>query len=203
MLRLFKFLLAAVFTLATVVIVGIIWLLVAVDPNEYKPQIEQLAADNDIRLEIGGDIHWRIWPSLAIELTDTRIAIPQQGIDRLDFRNGALIVDTRQLLQRNVVFRGLSIDGAIIEARTLEDAGKIVAAPALANGADNSDTSRPFSMKVEQIKLNDSSIRFQSGDTLYSLERLSFLIDGFDIGKPFDLSLSAESTTAEGTPVSL
>ena len=48
-----------------------------VNPEDYKPQLEQAAADNGVNLKIGGQLHWSVFP-LGFSAQDITLQLPQE-----------------------------------------------------------------------------------------------------------------------------
>ncbi|SEA13714.1 AsmA family protein [Microbulbifer marinus] len=66
---------------------AVAWLLAGLDVNKYKPQLEQLAAEQGIALKLDGDIGWQLWPNVALELQGVQLAPlpqPEQPLVRAD-----------------------------------------------------------------------------------------------------------------------
>ena len=63
-----KWLLRSALTTITLALAAIIYLLVAVDPNDYKPQITNLAANQGLELSLDGDLAWQFFPQIGIKV---------------------------------------------------------------------------------------------------------------------------------------
>src|SRR5690554_4664193 len=67
--RLLKWLFAGLAGLVTLVVLGILALVIFVDLNSFKPQIEAQAADKaGLDLRINGELSWSFYPYLGIRL---------------------------------------------------------------------------------------------------------------------------------------
>lgn len=112
MLRLLKILLITVVSLVLLVVVGLFALTQFIDPNDFKPQIEQLAKEEaNIALDIEGDLAWTFWPSLGISIGKTEARIGDDtdlfaGIDQVQAS-----VAVWPLLSGNVRVNGILVDG--------------------------------------------------------------------------------------------
>ncbi|MCV6604751.1 MAG: AsmA family protein, partial [Porticoccaceae bacterium] len=87
MKALFKWIAGLALGFVALVLIGAAVLLFVIDPNQYKPQLQQLAKDNQIDLHIGGDLSWQLWPDVAISAADTRISgaeLPEISVKRVD-----------------------------------------------------------------------------------------------------------------------
>lgn len=63
-----KWLLRSALTSISLALVAVIYLLVAVDPNDYKPQIRNLAASQGLELSLDGDLSWQFLPQIGINI---------------------------------------------------------------------------------------------------------------------------------------
>ena len=63
-----KWLLRSALTTITLALAAIIYLLVAVDPNDYKPQITNLASNQGLELSLDGDLAWQFFPQIGIKV---------------------------------------------------------------------------------------------------------------------------------------
>ncbi|MFA0812899.1 AsmA family protein [Microbulbifer epialgicus] len=82
---------------------AVAWLLAGLDVNQYKPQLEKLAAKQGIALQLEGDIGWQLWPQVGLELRDVALAplqLPEETLVRAD--KIAVGVALKPLLQRRV-----------------------------------------------------------------------------------------------------
>lgn len=74
-MKLIKLLLKAVVTFVVLIVIGIIGLVMVIDPNDYKPEITQLVKDETGRdLTIQGDIGWSFFPRLGFSLGKTQLS---------------------------------------------------------------------------------------------------------------------------------
>jgi len=82
---------------------AVAWLLAGLDVNQYKPQLEKLAAKQGIALHLEGDIGWQLWPKIGLQLNDVALAplqLPKETLVRAD--KIAVGVALKPLLQRRV-----------------------------------------------------------------------------------------------------
>lgn len=96
-----------------VLIVALIALLIAligyivifVDPNEFKQELEQAAADQaNIQLRLDGNIHWSFFPWLGLTLEDIGVALPStpDGQELLSFGRAEFGLAIMPLLNRKI-----------------------------------------------------------------------------------------------------
>ncbi len=70
-----KWLARSALTTIALALAAIIYLLVAVDPNDYKPQIKNLAANQGLELSLDGDIAWQFFPQIGIRIEQVDFAL--------------------------------------------------------------------------------------------------------------------------------
>ena len=83
------------------------------DPNDYKDEIRDLVRNKTgYDLQIDGPIGWSLFPWLGLELTDTRLALPDSsGEPFARVRLLALSVQVLPLLQREIRMSDIRIEG--------------------------------------------------------------------------------------------
>lgn len=88
-----------------------------IDPNDYKPQLINLAAEQGVDLRLDGSMAWQFFPQLAISVeqvavNSVRSKNAQKPLLQLDKVFAS--VQVKPLLQRQVKIDGISLDGARI-----------------------------------------------------------------------------------------
>ena len=68
--KIFKFWLGCVVFTVTVVVVGVVYFVTVFDPNDYKSEIEAMAAKQDVELSIDGDLAWQFLPKPGISVSN-------------------------------------------------------------------------------------------------------------------------------------
>lgn len=178
--------------LLVLLVLGVAFVALAVDPNRFKPQIEQLAERQDIDLVITGDLEWRFFPSMAIGVGSTRASGPD--IPDIAFERAFLQVAWGPLLRREIAVKGISVDGLHLdlgEASTGEDAVAASGSVPLAMGTEQElgDGTR---LAIESIRLTNSQIAYrdETGAQAY-IRDIQFNAENFNTdGNPFPVQLS-------------
>jgi len=75
-----KIFFGTVLTLLLLVVLGVAVLLWWVDLNDYKKEIEQLAAQQNVTLKIEGDLGWSFYPNLGIDSGKLSIKPPMENL---------------------------------------------------------------------------------------------------------------------------
>lgn len=112
MLRLLKVSSLILLSLIALVVVGLLVLTQVIDPNDFKPQIQQLAREEaNIELDIQGDLAWTFWPSLGISIgkTEARLGDESELFAGIEQANTSVAV--WPLLFGNVQVDGILVDG--------------------------------------------------------------------------------------------
>ncbi|MCO1335003.1 AsmA family protein [Microbulbifer sp. OS29] len=97
---------------------AVAWLLAGLDINQYKPQLEKLAAKQGISLQLEGDIGWQLWPKIGLQLENVQLAplkLPKQTLVKAD--KIAIGVALKPLLQRKVEAEEIVLVAPQIELR--------------------------------------------------------------------------------------
>ncbi|MGS2724652.1 AsmA family protein [Porticoccus sp. GXU_MW_L64] len=197
MKALFKWLLGLVLGLATLAVIGVAILLFVVDPNQYKPQLQQLAKDNQIELNIDGDLSWQLWPDVAISAADTRIG----GIDIPDIQvaQADLALELASLVKGELVVQKVTIDEPLIrleltDSNASQQAGAIASAPiaSASTTTDNNNSGSPFA--IHSLRINNGTLELLENGVLQ--QRIGNLnISGQQVNLvnrpfPFDLAFT-------------
>ena len=102
--KIFKFWLGCVVFTVTVVVVGVVYFVTVFDPNDYKSEIEAMAAKQDVELSIDGDLAWQFLPKPGISVSNINFSTQRRDlgpdIDALSGQIGqaTLVTDWSSLL---------------------------------------------------------------------------------------------------------
>lgn len=196
--------------LVLLIAIGIALLLFVVDPNNYKPQIETLAAEQNIDLKISGDLGWKIFPSIAITVGETEVS--GKGLPDISVQQTELALGLRELINGNIAVQTISLQRPHIrleltDSNAGEQAATIAAAPVAAGGASQQNSSdSAIALNIERLSIVDGTVELLSdGAVQRRIEQLN--IDGQQINlndQAFPLSLALRTQLDElGTTVQL
>ncbi|WIO74803.1 AsmA family protein [Porticoccaceae bacterium LTM1] len=196
--------------LVLLIAIGIALLLFVVDPNNYKPEIESLAAEQNIDLKINGDLGWKFFPSIAITVGETEVS--GEGLPDISVQQTELALGLRELINGNIAVQTISLQRPHIrleltDSNAGEQAAAIAAAPVAAGGASQQNNGdRAIALNIERLSIVDGTIELLSEGTVQRrIEQLN--IDGQQINlndKAFPLSLALRTQLEElGTTVQL
>ncbi|WP_461482433.1 AsmA family protein [Porticoccus sp.] len=193
-MKFLKIVLLVAVVLLVVVIGGVTFLLIGVDPNSYKPELEKLARDNGVELRMEGDLGWSFFPNLAVHAGSTSLAgiDDSAGIPDVRFNEANFILDWKALLARKVRLAAIAVDGADIRAKTAAEAANVAALPGAAAATGKSESSAlPFEVAIDKMSLTNSRITLVTpGAPDRVFEQLNFSSEGLNLdNKPFSLSL--------------
>jgi AsmA protein len=97
-------------------IVVVIALPFVIDPNDLKGQIQKLAADQGIQLELGGPISWQFFPVVGLSVNDVSVAPlsdPTQPLAQVKEVTAAVAL--MPLFKQQIRVETLSVDSAAIQ----------------------------------------------------------------------------------------
>ncbi|MDX2463619.1 MAG: AsmA family protein [Porticoccus sp.] len=188
--------------LVLVVIASVTFLLIGIDPNSYKPELEKLAKKNNIELSIEGDLSWSFFPNLAVQAGSTSISGKKVDIPDIHFQQADFILDWKALLSRTIRLRAIAIDGADISVETAKEAANIAALPGAAvstQSQQSTDTTLPFELAIDELSLTNSRITvITAGEPDQVIEKINFTSTGLNLdGQPFSVTLKASTTLPE------
>ncbi len=95
------------------VVLAVLAITVFIDPNAYKPRIEQLAAQNGYPLTINGDIGWQFYPSIGLQLGEIQLLSttgqePLVVVDKTHFSVALMPLFSRQIIVEEILVAGLN-----------------------------------------------------------------------------------------------
>ncbi len=207
MLKLLKLFFALAFLLVLIVVGGITYLLLGTDPNTYKPELEQLANQNNIELSIEGDLRWSFYPNLSVHAGTTSLSGKEVGIPDIHFEQADFILDWKALLSRTIRLRAIAIDGASIRVESAKEAVSVAVLPGAAAATQKSEaTELPFEVAIDQLSLTNSRITLVTTDAPDRiLEQLNFTSKGLNLnGQPFPVTFKVSTTLPDQpNPISI
>jgi len=197
-MKFLKIVLLVAVLLIVVVIGGVAFLLVGVDPNSYKPELEKLARDNGVELKMEGDLGWSFFPNLAVHAGATSLSgiDDSAGIPNVRFNDANFVLDWKALLTRKVRLAAIAVDGADIRAKTAAEAANVAALPGAAASTQKTETADlPFEVAIDKMSLTNSRITIVTpGAPDQVFDQLNFTSEGLNLdNRPFDLSLQVST----------
>lgn len=156
-----------------------------VDPNDYKAELEQLAAKKQVQLAIDGELSWQFYPRLGLRTGKLTVLPPVKEITTpIAFDGMNIAIKVLPLLDGELVAANVSVDGGTL---TLLDAKgeQVSIANINIRGEDLNTQQRPFPF----------SLAFELA-TVNPQQRVSVNIDSqLTIDKAINLFSLLESTT--------
>ena len=170
------------------VLVPVIFLL-TLDPNDYKPEIQSLAREQGVDLQINGDLAWQLYPVLALELNDVALATDQPKLSisaSLDLAQ--LDINLWPLFSGELSVRGIRVEGVNLALEeTATDSPDPVGADVTAGSAG-----KLSQLNAQRISLADLRINYQplAGESIQlAINELS--AEQFNLaGRPFKFGLA-------------
>lgn len=162
MKKLLKYLILLVAGLALLVIAGVFVLFAVIDPNRYRPAIEQaFAAQTKFQLQIAGDISWRFRPVFGLSIADVRLSNGVTPQELASFSSINLRLRPAGLLGGNLDMMELSAENLHVNWYVDVDgqANWLVNAPPATAPADH--TEFPITINIEQINISNASLAIQ------------------------------------------
>ncbi|MGI9329430.1 MAG: AsmA family protein [Gammaproteobacteria bacterium] len=182
---------------------AIIFVLLFVDPNDYRDEIEAAVTDQTGReLAINGDLSLALLPCCGIELGETSLSnpagFPETGFARVDsVRLGLQLLPL--LTDRRVVIGQVSLQGLDVallrradgsDNWTFESGDTASTEPAISD--DPASETPPPQLTVESIDIADARLSFrdQGDGSDYLLADLNLSTGAISPGQLFDVELS-------------
>lgn len=196
-----KKILFALLAIVLVVVIGIAALLALVDPNQFKPMIaEQVKKATGRELVMDGDISWRFFPSVGLDIGKTEFRNPagfaEENLMRFD--RAELSVSVLPLLSNQLEIGNVSLHGGRVFIQTLKSGKSNLDGLGQAKDESGADTSaqdtakdtanepkQAWALSLEGIEIVDASavIRDDKAGTLTQVDKLDFVLNRFAPGE--------------------
>ncbi|MCL6416098.1 AsmA family protein [Aestuariirhabdus sp. Z084] len=204
--------LVALLLIAALVIIPLL-----VNPNDYKPQLQQLVHEQTgMELVIDGDIGLSIFPVLGFELEQLALTNQQQPLAQLGYARAALRL--LPLLSGTVEMQALELDG--LDLNLVKDAQgqanwtlppassqqpqPVTKQPPTDNTAvtqaapqEQASDQQPIALNIDQVRILNISVHYrdqQQGQD-YRLDKMSLQTGAIVPGQPFALELEFNLTS--------
>lgn len=178
------------------VIVAVVAVSLLFDPNDYKPQIEELAKENaDINLEINGDIGWSMFPTLGLELPQVN-AQSLQGEPIASLKSAQIAVNIPALFGGEVKMNGITIDGLELAIKPETDSKEKSDDEAVDGHTNQADGG--FALDIGDVVLKDANIRYEDANgQVITISNFNFNGENVSSSKSFPASMSFALNVAQ------
>jgi len=208
----------AAFLLSIPLIFVVILMVILSNPESYRDEISaSVKASTGYELQINGDINWRYWPPIALEIEDVSLGIPGDSTPFLTLENAAIDLDLLPIFTggNTIGVSGLTVHGLTVRALIDEqgrgnweideaDTSQNVdpkTIPSTPTGDTTADTdsaadSSPsnFQLHIADIDITDATIEYrdESSDDHYLLKIISLTMGPVDYDSPIELQVNFE-----------
>jgi AsmA protein len=181
-----KKILVILFVLILVIVIGIVSLIVFVDPNNFRGYISQTVKEKTgYELTIEGDLRWHVWPQVSI-LTDS-VKLLDTGAEKplLTADNMRLDVELFPLFSKNLAIKNIFIKSATINI-TDESKGENAkkATQAITNSSEEQSTKSEdkrtpsnWKFSLNKFEIVDSTISLQHNHDLINFRNINLLLE--------------------------
>ena len=176
-----------------------------IDPNIFKGEIEKLAADQGLILNLEGDLSWQIFPDIQIAVGKSSLATAAtadaKSAEIVRFEQAQLAVALKPLLQKQLVIKGVTLSGLnanlVVDKNGVGNWSKIGKQTKAPDKAASTEKSAEQDLDIQKLRLNNSTVHYvnaQTGQDIL-LERLSLSGDDIQLdNNKFPLQLSSTIT---------
>lgn len=178
-----KILLTLLF-LIVLIVVGIVTLVVFVDPNNFRGFISDTVKDKTgYELTIDGDLRWHIWPQISI-LTDS-VRLQNEGAKKpiLTADNMRLDVELFPLFSKKLVVKNVLVKSAVLNITddSKGDVAKNNKTTAVVNQTNNDTQNKnknksSWSFTLNKFDITDSTLVYQQNKDLINFRNINISI---------------------------
>ena len=192
-LRILGIVLAVMIVLAVSAAVAV---LLSVDPNAYRGQIERLAEQKTgRRLHIGGPLHLKLFPYLAISIEDVQLDNPRDYGQSafLSIRRASVGIRLLPILRKRLEVSRIVLDGlsAQLVSRSANDNNWKDLIEPQGNAGRKSGGGSAASASIAGVEITDASLAYrdQTKNTVTALSNLRLRIGAFHDREPVAVAL--------------
>ncbi|MDB4309029.1 AsmA family protein [Porticoccaceae bacterium] len=190
--KIFKFWLISVVFAVTVMVVGVIYFVTVLDPNDYKSEVERLAAKQGITLSINGNLAWQFFPKPGISISNIDFVTQRQDlgptIDQLSGQIGQATVTTHW--------------GALLDTQTAANQPlSLLNAVTLFDSQVLVTPTSGLPIQLDDISLNVGRLSLQNQPFPVSMSLTA--LDGIPVSADFVARLDGNNQTLEISELSL
>ncbi|MEH6823822.1 MAG: AsmA family protein [Motiliproteus sp.] len=217
-----KRLLKVLLGLVLLIVLGIGLLLLLVNPNDFKPELQALARDQgQVELALKGDIGWSLFPSVALSLPALDVTAldgkPLASLQKAEIGVRLLPLLSGRLQMSGVVLDGLKLDWTVPADSTKaepqpdatgstsgSDAAESTSGSDAAGSTSGSDTAGALLFDIGYIQISNAQIRYTDPALGQRVEvrGLNLSADNLVSGRDFPLTLGFELALFEGAQAS-
>ncbi|HKB59579.1 MAG TPA: AsmA family protein [Gallionellaceae bacterium] len=209
MKKILKYVLLALVAVALVFAALVTYILVAVNPNDYKPQIIKLVKEKTQRnLKIGGDIKLTIFPSIGADIN--KIALSEYRSERefASIDRAHVSVALIPLLSKRIVVNEVELSGAKADLIEYRD-GKLNIDDLISHGAEPEKTQpakpeaparrtagAPLALDIASVSVDHTSLTYRDEATgaHYAVKDLHVKTGRLGSGSPTPLEMGVTLT---------
>ena len=199
LLKMFFYILLSLIILAIAIpVLLMIW----VNPNQFKPQIQKEVQKVLHRsFEINGNLHWTVYPSAGIKAEDIAV-----GDNLLDIKSMEFTVALQPLLHKDIRIGKIVIDGMKINlikkanGQSNWDATSTDDDAAVKNQAKSTSDSKPTKaavFSVSEFKIKNSQVTYtdQATNKYFKLSNYTFNATQINVDQAFPVEISTVVTS--------
>jgi AsmA protein len=201
----FKYLLWSVFAVVLLVSAAVAYLLLAFDPNAYKPQIIQAVRDNTQRtLRLDGDIRLAFFPRLEARLGRVSLSEFQSDEEFAAVSDAAVSIAVWPLLSKHLVVDRVKVDGVRVRLIKYADGSSnlddlLRSGDAATQREVQAPQSAPVAFNVAGVQVENCEVHFEDrmAQNTVSVTALSLKTGRVANATPTPVSLSAHIQSSQ------
>lgn len=155
-------------TLLGILLLSVSALVLLINPDNYKPQLQQVALENGIILNIAGPLHWSVWPAMGFSASDLTLNLPQSNntkLETLQIEHISLSLHLLPLLHKNLKISAFELSNVHFFSGTQETL-HVEKAHLSVDNANNRGEAFPVKLQLDQTHIS-GTVSLLSTDTLH------------------------------------
>lgn len=200
MKKLIKWLLGLVAFFVVLLVLAIVLLPIFFDPNDHKPRIQTMAAETIGReVVLNGPIEWSVFPWIAINLNDVRIANAQgfKGNNLAEVEAVSARVKLLPLLKKEIKVGQVELQQPKINLQVAKSGQSnwqsILDTLTTSNTSENNDATAT-DLEIRGIAITDGQLLYTdaAADLKLEINALNFSSDAIKTGQPTMMSVEGQ-----------
>lgn len=203
-----------------VLLVGaLVVIIMTLDLNRFKPTIQKVVTEYGATLEMPGDIQWKLFPSIGLELGEMTLRSVETGETLTTIKAAAFSVQFKPLLSGQILVDGIELAGLQasykIDEQGLSNWQPILDALAAQEGqksAPQAEDSAPAEsgptpeLEIKTFKVTELALEYANAQdgSMANIHNVNLHGDHLSLtGVPFSLSVAANLDYANYPPIAL
>lgn len=109
-MKIFKMLMGLVGAIVALLVIAVLYIVLVLDPNDYRSELEALAAEQNVEMSIKGDLGWSFFPKIGVSINDVAVRPAMENLaEPIAIESMLVSVQVMPLFSGEIVADGISL----------------------------------------------------------------------------------------------